>query len=255
MEERLSLKGIFLFFLPLIFMTELIQVSHSITNAFLARFSTPKETLAAFSIAFAFNLMTGGVIMVATQTGISFITDRQALLRVLRFLGITALVPFGIVELVSLTWLGNIVFGQWVGVSTEVVEQAKLSSAIMGLWTFPVLIRNVCYAMIMIRRKTLLITYATLIRLASLMGFLVVYSLWFNGAIVGAMATVSGMTVEALYMVLAARSYFSSLKISAARQVSYFEYWKFSWPLMIIQMSENGVVFILRKISYQPMFP
>ena len=87
MRESLDLKTILLFFLPLIFMTELIQISHSVTNAFLARLSAPKETLAAFSIAFAFNIMTGGITMASTQTGISFITDRPSLdCRVSRFM-------------------------------------------------------------------------------------------------------------------------------------------------------------------------
>ncbi len=245
MRDQLTLKTILLFFLPLIFMTELIQVSHSITNAFLARFSAPKEILAAFSIAFAFNVMTGGVTMTATQSGISFITDRQAFARLLRFYGLAVMVPFGIVETVSLTPLGNFVFGNLMGASPEVVRQAKWSSAIMGLWTFPILIRNLMYAVVMIRRRTLLISYATAIRLSSLIGFLILYSIWFDGAVVGAMATVSGMTIEAIYMILAARPYMTGLKKYTAPQASYTELWRFSWPLMITQVTENGVVFVV----------
>ena len=245
MRDHLTLKTILLFFLPLIFMTELIQVSHSITNAFLARFSAPKEILAAFSIAFAFNVMTGGVTMTATQSGISFITDRQAFARLLRFYGLAVMVPFGIVETVSLTSLGNFVFGNLMGASPEVVRQAKWSSAIMGLWTFPILIRNLMYAVVMIRRRTLLISYATAIRLASLIGFLILYSIWFDGATVGAMATVSGMTIEAFYMILAARPYMAGLKKSTDPQATYTELWRFSWPLMITQVTENGVVFVV----------
>ena len=73
MKERLTLKTILLFFLPLIFMAELIQLSHAITNAFLARLLAPKEIIAAFSIAFGLNIMAGGVTMATIQTGICFI--------------------------------------------------------------------------------------------------------------------------------------------------------------------------------------
>ncbi len=244
MEDRLSLKTIMLFFLPLIFMTEMIQISHSVTNAFLARLSAPLEVLAAFSIAFAFNILTGGVNMAGVQVGISFIADRNTFFKVFRFLGAAALAPFVLIEVVSLTPVGDLLFGNWMGASPEVVRQAKTSSAIMGLWTFPILIRNQFYALAMIRRRTILITYATFVRLAALAGSLLFYSAWFEGAVVGAMATVSGMTVEAAYMALCARSCFLQLPERTGPAPPYSQLWKFSWPLMLTQMTENGVVFV-----------
>jgi progressive ankylosis protein len=245
MRESLDLKTILLFFLPLIFMTELIQISHSVTNAFLARLSAPKETLAAFSIAFAFNILTGGITMACTQTGISFITDRPSFDRLLRFLLGIVCVPFLIVEITAVTPLGDMVFGKWMNASPEVVRQARWSSAIMGFWTFPILMRNLSYAMIMIRRRTILISYATFIRLAALVGFLILYSTWFEGAVVGAMATVSAMSVEAVFMIIAARPYFLQLRQDIDSRASKGEIWAFSWPLMLTQATENGVVFVL----------
>ena len=50
MRDFLSLKHILLFFLPLIFVTELHQISHTILHAFLARLTDPKLTLAAFGM-------------------------------------------------------------------------------------------------------------------------------------------------------------------------------------------------------------
>jgi progressive ankylosis protein len=243
MREHLTIKTILLFFLPLIFMTELIQISHSITNAFLARLAIPKETLAAFNIAFAFNITTGGITMASTQTGISFITDWRSLHRVFRFIGTIVIVPFVIVEVVSFSPLGDIVFGHWMGASEAVVRQAKVSSAIMGFWTFPIFIRNLSYAMILIRRKTIMITYATLIRVVALVGFLALYSRWFNGALVGAMATVSAMSIESVFMVIAARPFFKELDRTAWSTTGYSDYWRFSWPLMLTQVTENGVLF------------
>ena len=57
MKERLILKTILFFFLPLLFRSELIQLSHAVTNAFLARLVAPKEIIAAFSIAFGLTIM------------------------------------------------------------------------------------------------------------------------------------------------------------------------------------------------------
>jgi len=245
MQARLTLKTIVLFFLPLIFMSELIQLSHVITNAFLARLLAPREIIAAFSIAFGLNIMASGVTMATIQTGICFITDRTSFRRLLRFCLILVLIPFIVVEFIALSSVGQTVFGDWMGASPGVVSQARWASAIMGLWTFPILIRNLCYAMAMNKRRTILITYATAVRLVSLIGFLFVFSIWFDGAIVGAMATVAGMTVEATFMVVATRSYFLNLKKTTDQPAGAKEFWSFSWPLMLMQITENGVMFVL----------
>ncbi|MDF1593459.1 MAG: hypothetical protein P1P89_18270 [Desulfobacterales bacterium] len=245
MNENLNIKTIILFFLPLLFMMELIQLSHSITNAFIARLPNPTEVLAAFSIAFALNSTVTGVSMTSIQVGICFITDWTSLIRLFRLFVLLVTATFSIVELTSLTPVGDIVFGEWMGASPEVVSQAKLASAIMGLWSFPILIRNFCYAVVMRNRRTILITYATTVRLVSLFAFLFLFSFWFNGAIVGALATVSGMVVEAVYMIIVARPFFRRLERNIAQPASYGEIWHFSWPLMINQISENGVMFII----------
>ncbi len=245
MQKRLTLKTILIFFLPLIFMSELIQLSHAITNAFLARLLAPKEIIAAFSVAFGLNIMAGGVTMATVQTGICFITDRTTFWRLLRFCFLLVLIPFFVVEFIALTPVGEIVFGDWMGASPGVVSQARWASAIMGFWTFPILIRNLCYAMAMNQRQTILITYATAVRLVSLIGFLFVFSIWFDGAVVGAMATVGGMTVEATYMVVASRSYFLNLKKNTDQPAGAKDFWSFSWPLMLMQITENGVMFVL----------
>jgi len=227
------------------FMSEMIQLSHSITNAFLARLLAPKEIIAAFSIAFGLNIMAGGVSQAIIQTGICFITDRASFRRLLRFCLIMALLPFLLVELIALTPFGEIVFGEWMGASPGVVSQARWTSAIMGLWAFPILVRNLCWAMAMNKRRTILITYSTGVRLLSLVVFLFIFSVWFDGAIVGAMATVSGMTVEATFMVVVTRSYFLNLDVGASSPGAYKGFWTFSWPLMLMQITENGFMFVL----------
>ena len=245
MKEDLTLKTILFFFLPLLFMMELIQISHTVTNAFLARLLAPKEALAAFSIAFAFNITFGGVTMSGTQAGICFITDRASGIRLLKFFGLLIMIPFGILELTVLTSAGDTVFGEWMGASPAVVFQARKASAIMGLWTFPILIRNFSYAIVMNHRRTILITYATTVRLVGLIVFLILYSNWFNGAVVGALATLSGMTVEAVYMAIVARPIFMRLDKDTDRPASYMEFWHFSWPLMVTQIIENSVMLVL----------
>ena len=103
MRNFLGPKHILLFFLPLIFVTELHQISHTILHAFLARLADPKLTLAAFSIAFAFCVTLSTINQVSVQGGISFITDRVSFWRLLRFSGAISIILFLAVQSVALT--------------------------------------------------------------------------------------------------------------------------------------------------------
>ena len=241
MRADLSFKSILLFFLPLMFMTELHQISHSVVHAFLARLADPKLTLAAFSIAFAFNMTISSINQVSIQGGISFITDRVSFWRMFRFFGTVSVILFVAIESVALTPMGDIVFGKWMGASAEVVRQARQTLAIMALWIFPILIRNLTFALVMVHHRTGLIPNATLIRLASLGFFLIIFPFWLEGAAVGGAAMVACMTVEAVYIVIVVRPLFARLEKDKGKRPSYYEIWRFSWPLMITQSSENSV--------------
>jgi Na+-driven multidrug efflux pump len=233
------------FFVPLILTTELHQLSHSLVHAFLARLGDPTTTLAAFSIAFAFNTTFSGVVGIETQATMSFATDRRAFWRVARFYLAVSLVPFLIIESVALTSLGDWLFGEMMGASAGVVRLAKAASAVMGLWIFPNQIRNLCTALCMLHRRTILISHATMLRLGSQALMLLVLPFWLEGAVAGAASLVGCMSVEALYMYWVSRGYYAALPRRGSEQASYRQMWTFSWPLMITQVTENGVTFVI----------
>ena len=105
----LTVRTAVLFFVPLILTTELHQLSHALVHAFLARLGDPTTTLAAFSIAFAFNTTFSGIISVGTQAGMSYITDKRSLWRIARFYFFVSLVPFVLIEAIALTALGSLI--------------------------------------------------------------------------------------------------------------------------------------------------
>ena len=90
----LTVRTAVLFFVPLILTTELHQLSHSLVHAFLARLGDPTTTLAAFSIAFAFNTTFSGIMSVSTQAAMSYITDKRSFWRIARFYALICLAPF-----------------------------------------------------------------------------------------------------------------------------------------------------------------
>lgn len=241
----LTVRMALLFFVPLILTTELHQLSHSLVHAFLARMGDATITLAAFSVAFAFNTTFSGIVGTETQAAMSFVTDKRSFWRVARFyLGIS-FVPFLIIESVALTPLGDWLFGTMMGASEGVVRLAKGASAVMGLWIFPNQVRNLTTALCMMQRRTMLISHATVIRLVSQALMLLVLPFWFEGAIAGAISLVGCMGVESAYMYYVSRGFYRALPATGGEQASYRQMWTFSWPLMITQVTENGVTFVI----------
>jgi progressive ankylosis protein len=234
-----------LFFLPLIISTELHQLSHALVHAFLARMGDATITIAAFSIAFAFNTTFSGIISVEVQAAMAYVTDKRSFWRVARFYFLIALVPFFFIETVALPALGDWLFGVMMGASPEATRLAKLAAAVMGLWILPNQARNLATALCMMNRKTLPISYATIIRLVSQALMLLVLPFWMEGAVAGAASLVGCMTVEAIYMCWVSRSFYAALPARGGERASYRHMWKFSWPLMITQVTENGVTLVI----------
>jgi Na+-driven multidrug efflux pump len=241
----LTVRTALVFFVPLILTTELHQLSHSLVHAFLARMGDPTTTLAAFSVAFAFNTTFSGVMSVATQAGMSYITDKRSFWRIARFYSYICLAPFLLIEVVALTAIGDWLFGTMMGASAEVTRLAKLASAVMGLWIIPNQVRNLATALCMMHRRTMLISHSTFVRLGSQVLMLMVLPFWLEGAVAGAASLIGCMTVEALYMFWVSRPFYAQLPASGGEQASYRQMWTFSWPLMITQITENGVTFVI----------
>ena len=241
----LKVSTALLFFVPLILTTELHQISHSLVHGFLARLGDPTTTLAAFSIAFAFNTTFSGIISVSTQAGMSYIVDKRSFWRIARFYFYVSLAPFILIEVVALTPLGDWVFGRMMGASPAVTRLAKAASAVMGLWIFPNQLRNLTTALCMMHRRTMLISHATMMRLGSQALMLMVLPFWMEGAVAGAASLVGCMTVEALYIYWVSRPFYAALPDRGGEQASYRQLWRFSWPLMITQITENGVTMVI----------
>jgi Na+-driven multidrug efflux pump len=241
----LTVRTAVIFFVPLILTTELHQLSHSLVHAFLARLGDPTTTLAAFSIAFSFNTTFSGIMSVSTQAGMSYISDKVSFWRITRFYFLIALVPFLFIETIALTSLGDWLFGMMMGASPEVTRLAKAASAVMGLWIIPNQVRNLATALCMMHRRTILISHATMVRLGSQALMLMVLPFWLEGAVAGAASLVGCMSVESLYMYWVSRQFYAELPASGGEQASHRQLWRFSWPLMITQITENGVSFVI----------
>jgi progressive ankylosis protein len=247
-RPALRLKDAYVFFAPLVLMVELNMISKSAIHAFLARTETPSVTLAAFNAAFTlYYALTSATELIAVLC-LSYLKSRADIFRLLGFIALVLLIPVLLVVAVALTCAGAMVFGDWFGLGLKAQAEAR-QACILLLFSMPILLlRGVAFAILMLNRRTLVITWSTLIRLLSLGVSLVILPHWLNGAAIGAGALVFCMFAETVFAWCMVWPNVKALPPRRASRDTVAGYWRFSWPLMINQSAEMGVVFTINVL-------
>ena len=249
MTDNVTLRGAYGFFVPLIFMTELNMISKSVINAALARSPDQNVTLAAFHVAFTLYFVLASSTEVCSLLTLAYLKTRCALARLVRFMIMIVVVPWLVGQAIAFTTLGDWAFGGLFGASDAVVAQAKSATFLLSL-SAPVLItRSICFGLILMHKRTIFITYATFVRLASLGVSLVVLPKFLDGASVGAAALVICMAMETIVAFVFARGFFRRLlqgsEPGAERPPGLRQQWRFSWPLMMNTSAEMGMATVI----------
>ena len=244
-RPTVTIKESYRFFTPLIFMAELHMLSHAIISAFLARMPNPEPILAAYSIAFYLHATLGSPVWACQFVAISFIKDRASTLRLLIFSSQTFLLVAWFWALIGLTPVGIAFFVEIFGTSIDVAKEAQLCILISTLIVPCVFFRSIAYALLMLNRRTTLVTLGTLIRLFGLFGILFVLQGQTTGATVGMIALAGCIAIESVYATLAALKYYLQLPSKKGVLPTYTELWRFGWPVILMQTAESGIAFTI----------
>ncbi len=249
MTDDVTLRTAYRFFVPLIFMTELNMISKSVINAALARSPDQNVTLAAFHLAFTLYFALASGTEACALLTLAYLKTRRVLGRLVRFMALIVALPWLVAQAIAFTALGDWAFGGLFGASDAVVAQAKSAIFLLSL-SVPILItRSICFGLILMHQRTMLIAVATLVRLASLAGSLVVLPLFLDGAAVGAAALVICMAMETAVAFVFAQSLFRRMPEGSEPGMeappSFRRQWRFSWPLMMNASAEMGVVTVI----------
>ena len=219
------------------------MLSHAVISAFLARMPDPEPILAAYSMAFYLHATLGSPIWACQFVAISYIKDRASVIRLLIFSAQTFVLVGWFWAIVALTPLGITFFGVVFGASEAVAREAQICMIVSTLIVPCVFFRSLGYALLMLNRRTTLVTLGTLIRLIGLFGILAVLQGWTSGPLVGMAALTACIAIESVYAVIVARKYYLDLPVSSEPPPTYKELWRFGWPVMLMQAAESGVAF------------
>ena len=240
-----TVRGAWRFFLPLIFMTELNAISKSVIHAFLARLAHATTSLAGFNVAFTAYYACSSTTEVSYLVTISWLRDRRSIVPLLRFFFLITAGPVALALAVAFTAAGDWLYGGLFGASPASVREAKIATFVFSLSAPFLIARAFTFGVLMINRRTMLISWSTLARLASLGASLVILPRFVSGAAAGAAALVTCMAVEAIVSGLFAARYLRALPAVAGPVPRIPELWRFAWPLMLNSSAEMGTVFVI----------
>jgi voltage-gated potassium channel Kch len=117
---------------------------------------------------------------------LSFLKSRTDVLRLIGFTAVLLVLPLSLASCIAFTEVGNAMFGNWFGLSPAGRTQAQAAVAVLICSAPVLLLRGTAFALLMLNRRTIIITYSTLIRLLTLGVSLVFLPRWLEGAAVGA---------------------------------------------------------------------
>ena len=220
------------------------MISHLIISAFLARMEDPESVLAAYSIAFYLHATLGSPLWACQMISVIYIRDRASFMRMLSFSTWVGGVLLLLWLAIGATQLGDWVYGTLFGAGDEVVRAAKNCTLIFSAMMLFVIPRSAVYGLFMVKRRTILVTYGSILRLVTLGVLLVFLSEVAQGAEVGAASIVICVAVETIFVLFLARPYFKRLG-PGSRPPGYKDMWRVSWPIMFMHLAEFGMVFTL----------
>ena len=241
----LRLRDCYWFFGPLVLMVELNMMSKSVIHAFLARTDNPSAALAAFNAAFTFYFAITAASEVTTALCLSFLKSRADSLRLSAFAAIVLSLPIAMALAVAFTPAGDILFGNWFGLGSQARLEARGAVGLLLLSAPFLVVRANAFALLMLARRTIIITLSTLVRLLSLTGSLVLLPLWLHGASIGAAALVICMATEAIFSWAFAWRHLMELPAARQSNETMARYWSFAWPLIINASAELGSIFVI----------
>ncbi len=186
------------FGLPLAFAASVQTLGRPVLAAALLRTANPTVTLAGYQVAASFSYIFTALTFNVYHAVVIYVKDRRSYLRMRVFcLGLGAL-GFLLLALCSLPPIGRLVFGRIIGTPADISLEAIKTLAILALSPLTSASMEFYSGILMMRRRSSLVTLSKIINMASTCAIAVVLVALFPGmgGAAGAIAVVLGPLIE-----------------------------------------------------------
>jgi Na+-driven multidrug efflux pump len=197
--EKVSVRGILRFFVPLGLAASLVSLSHVIVNSTLARAPDPESTIAAYTIAMSIFTITERPAVFLRQTCSALAADRTGFRSVAVVMVYVMLFTLGFGSLLSYTPLGPLVLSSLFNAGEQLLGGTIAGYRIMFLVTVFSAIRCLFQGIIIRNMQTKWLTIGMIVRLLAMYGLSLAYLRfgWTIDGRTGAFVFLGGMFVEA----------------------------------------------------------
>ena len=245
--SNLSLKKIFIFWIPLAATWFMMSVEGPYIAALIARMPEPKFNLAAYGVAFSFALIIEAPIIMIMSASTALVKNLQSFKKLRNFTYASNLIITLLMLVLIVPNIFYFITEDLIGLPPEVSTLTHLATIILLPWPGAIGYRRFYQGLLIRNNLTRRVAYGTIIRLVSmtltaLFFFLFTYV---NGVVVGAAALSVAVIMEALASRLMAKGIIHQLKRNDAadilKPVTYKEIYKFYYPLALTSLIGLGV--------------
>jgi len=253
----LTLKKIFIFWVPLAATWFMMSMEGPFLAAVIARLAEPKFNLAAYGVAFSFALIVEAPVIMIMSASTALVKDARSFIKLRNFTYllnsiITVLMLIGLIPTIFFFVAENLI-----GLPTNVAKLTYLASIILLPWPATIGYRRFYQGILIRNNLTRRVAYGTIIRLfsMSITALVLYYFTDVPGVAVGAAALSMGVTMEAIVskiMVLKTQRRIMSIE---GEDISYRKIYNFYLPLALTTTIALGVHPIVTFFVGRAKFP
>lgn len=198
-RPTLTTRSIILFWLPLAATWFMMALEGPYIAAIVARMPEAARGLAAFGVALSLAWLIESPIMMLLSASAALVRDRASYVALRRFAHVlNALVTFGMVVL-ALPPVFDVVAERVIGLPHDIARLAHVATTAMIFWPAAIGYRRFYQGILVRHHLTRRVAYGTIVRLVSMSITAALLAFWLRlpGALVGALALLSGVVCEA----------------------------------------------------------
>lgn len=239
--QNISLKKIFVFWLPLAATWLMMAGEGPFIAAIIARLADLKNNLAAYWVAYAIALIIEGPVIMMLSASTALVRSRQSFQKLRSFTYALNAITTGVLLIILIPAVYDLIAVEIMNLSERVAYLTYYALIILLPWPGAIGYRRFYQGILIRNHSTRKVAYGTIIRLFSMAATaLILFYLNVNGTWVGAAALSVAVTVEAVASRIMVHSTLKKLKYIEPKPdediLTYPSIFKFYYPLALTSL-------------------
>ena len=261
-SSKLSLKKIFVFWIPLAATWMMMATEGPLLSAIIARIADPKFNLAAYGVAFSFALIVEAPVIMMLSASTALVKDWASFLKLRNFTFILNGLLTLFLLIILIPHIFYFITESLIGLPNNVAELTHFAMIILIPWPGAIGYRRFYQGILIRNNLTQRVAYGTIIRLSTVLTTSFSMFLWSNlpGVVVAASALSAGVLMEGIASRLMVHSVLKKLKGTQFNQEiqedspTYLFITRFYYPLALTPMIALGIYPVITFFMGQSRF-